>query len=131
MTTYYEKNKDRITAYNKKYYSKNRVDAIEYQLSRYNKITALFQEWRNTVCCSRCGENDIACIEFHHVDATQKEGNVARMASRSIGAVIKELNKCIVVCSNCHSKIHHYKIDVKTDGALGAQFEKFIKDKDL
>lgn len=53
--------------------------------------------------CHICGEKEECVLDFHHV----KPGNpVTRMISKGYTALEKELAKCVVVCANCHRKIH-------------------------
>ena len=121
-------NKEQKSEYAKERYRKNRERLLEYQNKRYNETLNIFQQWRKTLKCCRCEENDVACLEFHHSDPETKENNVVRMVSRSVKSVIKELKKCVVVCANCHRRIHAY--DIKTDPNtedLGTSFENFLK----
>ena len=53
-------------------------------------------------CCIRCGYNkSYVALEFHHKDPNSKSGK-----SWSLDRLKKEVDKCILVCSNCHSEIH-------------------------
>jgi hypothetical protein len=112
----------------KEYYAKNKERLLEYQNNRYKKISMILQEWKSTLKCSRCGEDDVACMDFHHVDPSIKEAGVIRMATKSIKSIINELAKCIVVCTNCHRKIHYHNIDVVVDEKLVKSFEDFVKE---
>lgn len=65
--------------------------------------------------CEKCGyDKCIAALEFHHLDPEQKDFSISMQGvSRAWEKVKKELDKCILVCSNCHREIHHvsYKLD--------------------
>lgn len=65
-------------------------------------------QYKETKGCKFCGETCSICLDFHHKDPKQKESNISRMqnSSHSIKAIQKEISKCIVVCSNCHRKLH-------------------------
>ena len=55
--------------------------------------------------CERCGYDKCnAALEFHHLDPTQKDP----MGLRKFGlqSLIKEIDKCILLCSNCHREEH-------------------------
>ena len=58
--------------------------------------------------CTECCETHPACLDFHHVDATEKHNNLARMVdeSRPYAVLDAEMAKCEVLCSNCHRKMH-------------------------
>ena len=59
--------------------------------------------------CERCGETDVACLDWHHTDPSQKEQTVSwLMDNRSRKAILEEIDKCICLCSNCHRKLHYY-----------------------
>src|SRR5579871_396728 len=58
-------------------------------------------------CCSRCGYNRcLQALEFHHQESETKEREISGMKSRSFERLKPELDKCILVCSNCHREIH-------------------------
>jgi len=58
--------------------------------------------------CEICGYNTCnGALEFHHKDPTEKEFNIARSGHcRTWENTRQELDKCILVCSNCHKEIH-------------------------
>lgn len=83
---------------------KNRVIAVT---NRRRKIKQMAVDYKGGKCI-RCGYNKyIGALEFHHVDPTQKDFSLgAKGHCNSWEKVKKELDKCILVCSNCHSEIH-------------------------
>lgn len=58
--------------------------------------------------CSNCGYNRcIAALDFYHLDPTQKEFGISMDGiTRSWIRIQSELDKCVLVCSNCHREIH-------------------------
>jgi len=58
--------------------------------------------------CQMCGYNRcIEALQFHHKDPSQKEFGLAKSGlTRSWARVQREIEKCILVCSNCHAEIH-------------------------
>ena len=57
--------------------------------------------------CAFCDEKEICCFDFHHLDPTLKDSSISKLwASKSKRKMFLELTKCVVVCSNCHRKIH-------------------------
>lgn len=58
--------------------------------------------------CERCGYCSCpAALEFHHADPTQKDFTIAHLKQTSFNNKIKqELDKCILLCSNCHREEH-------------------------
>ncbi len=55
-----------------------------------------------------CQYNDYeGALEFHHIIASTKEFGIGQKDhSRSWEKVKAELDKCILVCSNCHKEVH-------------------------
>ena len=57
--------------------------------------------------CSKCGYdkcND--ALEFHHTDPKQKDPNWKRMRLSKLNKIKTELDKCTLLCSNCHKEAH-------------------------
>ena len=60
--------------------------------------------------CEICGYNkNLSALEFHHKDPNEKEFQIdaRRFANTNLDILEKELNKCIILCSNCHREIHN------------------------
>lgn len=57
--------------------------------------------------CQKCGYDKCEeALEFHHLDPTKKDFNVSKH-SFSFETMKKEVDKCILVCANCHREIHY------------------------
>ncbi len=57
-------------------------------------------------CCSKCGYNkSISVLQFHHLDTDEKDFTIGGK-SWSFERLKKEVDKCILVCANCHIEIH-------------------------
>ena len=73
------------------------------------KLKAL--EYKGGMKCTRCGFNEPIpdCYAFHHRDPTQKDINWGKMKQNnwSIDRIKDELDKCDVLCHNCHSIVHY------------------------
>ena len=58
-------------------------------------------------CCIICGYNKSNySLECHHEDPTKKEHTIAQLKNKKWDTILKEIDKCILVCSNCHRDIH-------------------------
>lgn len=63
--------------------------------------------------CKSCGYNkDITALEFHHKNPTEKEILPAKLYYKPWNYAKQELDKCIVLCCNCHRE-EHYRIHQK------------------
>lgn len=57
--------------------------------------------------CVRCGESDVACLDFHHRNGkADKEGHIGFIRRFSVKRIKAEIAKCDVLCANCHRKHH-------------------------
>lgn len=58
--------------------------------------------------CENCGyDNYLGALEFHHKDPNEKDFAIAEKGlTRSWELIKSEIEKCILLCSNCHREIH-------------------------
>lgn len=57
--------------------------------------------------CRRCSYDKCsAAMDFHHRDPTQKEFRIASGHTRKWEFIRAELDKCDLLCSNCHRELH-------------------------
>jgi len=84
---------------------KCQVTAVQ---KRRNKIKELAVEYKGGSCIN-CGYNKyIGALEFHHLNPKEKDFNLSHNGHcRSWEIVKKELDKCILLCANCHREIHN------------------------
>jgi 5-methylcytosine-specific restriction endonuclease McrA len=63
--------------------------------------------------CERCGYNKChVALEFHHLNPDEKDFTISGK-SWSFERLKKEVDKCILVCSNCHKEIHYEKLNAE------------------
>lgn len=56
--------------------------------------------------CQICAYNrSHAALDFHHLDPMEKDFAISAKMT-SFEAIQKELDKCVLVCANCHREIH-------------------------
>ena len=68
-------------------------------------------------CCSICGyRKNLAALVFHHTDADAKDFklDMRSLSNRKLEPVLAEIEKCILVCANCHAELHnpHLNLDL-------------------
>lgn len=64
--------------------------------------------------CTLCSERELCCITFHHLDPKEKDFTIANARNYNEVKILAEIKKCIIVCGNCHDKIHAGIINVST-----------------
>jgi len=60
--------------------------------------------------CQICGYNKcLAALEFHHIESHDKDFTISFASSslKNMEEIKKELDKCILLCANCHRESHH------------------------
>lgn len=68
------------------------------------KLRAIEYKGGSCVCCGY--DQHPGVLDFHHLDPALKEFSISgKGMTRSWGAIQKELDKCILVCANCHREI--------------------------
>lgn len=104
-------------------YITKRLPSEEIELNRVNKLTKEIKtksqsviDWRKRKKielveykggrCERCGYNKLTqVLQFHHLDPKEKDFTISGK-SYSFERLKKEVDKCIMVCANCHIEIH-------------------------
>ena len=58
--------------------------------------------------CKVCGYSKYyGALEFHHRDTTEKEFDWRKMRLVSKDKLTQELDKCDLLCANCHREVHY------------------------
>lgn len=103
IAEYKETNKERISEYNVAYQRKYRNSGVK-------------QRRKLKMCehkggyCEHCGfkatENTIAAFDFHHIDPNTKDKQLSDMCLMKWDKIVLEMDKCLLLCSNCHRILH-------------------------
>ena len=59
--------------------------------------------------CEKCGYNKCeGALQFHHLNPTEKDFTISskNLGLTDIQEFYNEVDKCILVCANCHAEIH-------------------------
>lgn len=104
---YYQKHKKEIKQYKKQYYQKYKEKLIRCQKKHYIESNKILVSLKINGCAI-CGYNECTeALEFHHVNSQDKKFGLDMHGIRHNSfRVIEELNKCILLCANCHREIH-------------------------
>ena len=87
-----EANRDYIREKQREDKRKRKLDAIEYLGGK----------------CQQCGGTFHPSIyEFHHLNPDEKDRDPSKMLQLKWSRVTAELDKCQLLCANCHRYIHH------------------------
>jgi DNA-binding CsgD family transcriptional regulator len=85
----------------------------ELKIRNYQKVKNFRQKLKEKAidykggCCEKCGYDRCdSALEFHHLDPKEKDFGIGSYSVLSWEKVKVELDKCIMVCANCHREIH-------------------------
>ena len=85
---------------------------VEYDYQKRHRIKEQLVEYKGGKC-EICGYNKcLNALDFHHRNPEEKEYalNTANY-NKSFEKLKKEVDKCILVCANCHREIHEEERD--------------------
>lgn len=102
-------NKEHVKEYKNNWYKDNNEKHKRDVKERRRRTKEWLRNYKSKLSCIKCGENHPACLDFHHIDPTQKDSQITNAISRgwSMERLIKEIEKCEVLCANCHRKEHY------------------------
>lgn len=99
-------------AKDKRAYAERREYFIKAVVKRRKKVRAMAIAYKGGKC-QRCGYSKCdEALEFHHVKGEKKFGISQKGYTRSWVKVRAELDKCKMLCANCHREIHA-KLDAR------------------
>jgi len=90
------------------------ADRAEYMRKavrkRRNKLRTMAREYKGGKCFL-CGYKKCKdALEFHHIDIKGKDFSISKDGTtRSWERIKNEIEKCILVCANCHRELHSQK----------------------
>jgi len=102
--------------YQRKWYAKHSKREIQKVAERKQKLKFWMEDYKSSIGCSKCGENHPSCLEFHHLDRSDKTSEISRMVNHGASKkkILEEASKCVILCSNCHRKLHYERQDSGT-----------------
>ena len=102
--------KQKNREYSRRYYEKNKKKVQEATNKVRRAGRQAFKEFKARLSCIHCGENHPATLDFHHHTPHPDNIKISKLLSdgRFSLAIEEIMNKCVVLCSNCHRK-HHYE----------------------
>ncbi|MBI5048125.1 MAG: HNH endonuclease [Deltaproteobacteria bacterium] len=91
----------------KRSYADRRYYLIGAVQKRRKKIREMALEYKGA-SCNICGYNKCReALELHHVNSDGKDFGISDKGyTRSWAKIKEDLDKCIVLCANCHREVH-------------------------
>ena len=120
------KTTEEARAYNRNYYQRNRAHLLQRQAEKNRKFAGKRRQWlvafKSGLKCVRCGESHPATLTFHHKNPSTKSfaiGDSTLALKVSFKRLLAEIDKCEVLCANCHAKEHWSYLFEQADVAQG------------
>ena len=114
---------------NKFKYNKNK-ERLNYNSAIRQKMVAIKRklEFVNLKggCCSSCGYNkNLSALEFHHMVEHEKSFQLSarELSNTNYDDLLKELDKCLLLCSNCHRELHNKDLNFDNIETLLSEIE--------
>ena len=139
---YYNKHKKKKTT---KYIKKEQKRSTRYRVENSKQINNRKRgtqkekrEWVDNIKkeqkCFICKEDRWYCLVFHHMDPKNKIFGIANAISGGYSKeeISKEIEKCIVLCANCHREFHYKeKVEKKLKNKKKKQEEEKQKNIEI
>lgn len=106
---------------NPHYVERSRIRSRKYAKLHHNKNKEKHKtiniSIKKSLKCSNCGFDDFRALQFHHRNPKEKKFNVSTAIGKGYGydKIMTEIEKCDVLCANCHSILEYEK---KQNGKL-------------
>ena len=92
---------------NHQHYLDNKGRYLECNAAFKAKRLAALAALKEDQGCYVCDEATACALDFHHVESEAKEFDIACGYTLSWERLLEEINKCVVLCKNCHAKLHN------------------------
>jgi hypothetical protein len=105
----------------------------ERSQKKYREDKAVVDGYLMGHSCVKCGESNIRVLDFHHRDKGGKIFTVAsEIGKRPIEEIFSEVEKCDVLCANCHKATHFEEYQDRSSSSRELTFrEKQIRDRQV
>jgi NADH:ubiquinone oxidoreductase subunit D len=99
----------RQAVYSKTYYEKNKQNVIQKINAKKKIHKTWFVNFKKQLSCVTCGYDHPAAMDFHQVEQKKSNRKVHKLVSdgHTKKRILEEIDKCVVLCSNCH-RVHHH-----------------------
>ncbi len=112
----FSKKKNGLQSYCKKCSTKTSIEynkshlkeKKEYRKEKIKSRKSFIEDYKKSHSCVICGEQDPVCLDFHHKNKEEKDFQISHMirGGWSLERIKEEIDKCEMLCANCHRKKH-------------------------
>lgn len=75
--------------------------------NKYQSKQNELNEFKQNHPCVKCGCSKFYLIDFHHLNPAEKDYTISDNSHAKIETLMKEIDKCVSLCANCHREFHY------------------------
>lgn len=107
-----EERKERQQQRDAEWFQKNKTRKYEVKKKAIKEKKAWIWAYKEERGCIKCGFNHPAALDFHHPGGVEKDFAIGAATNHNYGLarIKQEVEKCEVMCRNCHA-LHHWELD--------------------
>lgn len=103
---YYSNNKEKCKKNSNSWINKNKDRVKVYKIIYNNRWRLPIQKYKSEKGCLFCGEKTAVCLDLHHLYGKTNAISTMVKNRAPLEEINLEISKCVVLCSNCHRKVH-------------------------
>lgn len=90
--------------------ARKNISSVKSSARQYNRELKSYYKNLLGGKCARCGyDKTQVALEFHHIDPDEKDAQVSTIInSNNHSKIMFEIDKCILLCRNCHIELESY-----------------------
>lgn len=91
------------------YYRNNKARQENVKLNKeyiIERNKSFIEDYKKHNKCKKCGIAKFYILDFHHRNSEDKEFEISRMRDYSLEKIQLEIDKCDLLCANCHREFH-------------------------
>lgn len=105
------KDKEKQRQYQKEWHAKNKRGKSEQ--TSWLKRKEMIKNAKDKPCHICNVKYDSVAMDLHHIDPNIKDSGITKLAkSASYAKLQEEIDKCVVLCANCHRLLHADLVDL-------------------
>lgn len=91
------------------YHLKYKQSTLKRAYKRKDELFAWYQELKQKLSCSKCGDKRFYVLDFHHREKDDKFKSISNMIAQGFSKqrILDEMDKCNILCANCHRELHY------------------------
>lgn len=99
------KNKEQKRQYEREWYERNKKKIFAKNRKNKDRNADFVYQYLTSHPCIDCGESDPIVLEFDHIRGKKIKAITDMVrCTYSLAVILKEIKKCVVRCANCHRR---------------------------